>query len=343
MGVWNSILTGLGAVLRFIYQYLAFENYGLAIILFTILTKLLLLPLTMKQLKSSAKMQEIQPELKKLQKQYANNKEKMNEEMMKLYKKHNYNPASGCLPLLVQMPILIALYRVLIKPITYMYKIPEYISAGIPGKEAVTRAADTIEKLSQHANISTADYSNEIGIIEHFSKNPGEISAVSDLISSDQIVNLNFLGLNLGKKPTLNFDLLFSPETMSTYLPLLIIPILATIMTFVSQKLQMGSQEKQAGAAAGDSAENMQKTMKYLGPGMTLYFSFILPAGMGIYWMSTYGLQIVQQLYVNNKLFKKDKGEPIVNGKKESDTIASKSTKVIEGKGKIVKKEDQNK
>lgn len=152
MGIWNGILTGLGALLRFIYEYLAFENYGLAIIIFTILTKLLLLPLTMKQMKSTSKMQELQPELQKLQKMYANNKEKLNEEMMKLYQKHNYNPASGCLPLLIQFPILIALYRVLIKPLTYMYKIPEYIAAGIPGKEAVTKATETIGKLANFAN-----------------------------------------------------------------------------------------------------------------------------------------------------------------------------------------------
>jgi YidC/Oxa1 family membrane protein insertase len=183
MGIWNGILTGLGALLRFIYEYLAFENYGLAIIIFTILTKLLLLPLTMKQMKSTSKMQELQPELQKLQKMYANNKEKLNEEMMKLYQKHNYNPASGCLPLLIQFPILIALYRVLIKPLTYMYKIPEYIAAGIPGKEAVTKATETIGKLANFANISTTDYSNEIGIIEFFSKNPGDLSKVSDLLS----------------------------------------------------------------------------------------------------------------------------------------------------------------
>lgn len=335
MGLWNSILTGLGALLRFIYEHLAFENYGLAIIIFTILTKLLLLPLTMKQMKSSSKMQEIQPELQKLQKQYANNKEKLNEEMLKLYQKHNYNPASGCLPLLIQMPILIALYRVLIKPITYMYKIPEYLSAGIPGKEAVAKAAETIGKLATSASLSTADYSNEIGIIEYFSKNPGELNGVSDLIRPDQILNLKFLGLNLGKKPTLNTGLLFGPE-MATYLPLLIIPILAVILTFYSQQLQMGTRKQtETTGNAGDSAENMQKTMKWMGPGMTLYFSFMLPAGMGLYWISTYGLQIIQQLFVTGRIEKKKN-----LADQEKDVV--KKENIIEGKGKkIVKKEDR--
>ncbi len=345
MGIWNGILTGLGALLRFIYEYLAFENYGLAIIIFTIFTKLLLLPLTMKQMKSSTKMQEIQPELQKLQKQYANNKEKLNEEMMKLYQKHNYNPASGCLPLLVQMPILIALYRVLIKPITFMYKIPEYLAAGIPGKEAVTKATETIEKLATAANVSTVDYSNEIGIIEYFSKNPSELNAVGDLLKPNEVLNMNFLGLNLGKKPTFNTGLLFGEE-MWTYLPLLIIPILASLLTFYAQKLQMGAAKPKESTpskpGSADSGETMQKSMKWMGPIMTLYFSFILPAGMGVYWISTYGIQIVQQLIINRMNEKKlmeEKSKIIekkVNVKKEN---------IIEGKATMNEKkgEDQTK
>jgi YidC/Oxa1 family membrane protein insertase len=342
MGIWNGILTGLGALLRFIYEYLAFENYGLAIIIFTILTKLLLLPLTMKQMKSTSKMQELQPELQKLQKMYANNKEKLNEEMMKLYQKHNYNPASGCLPLLIQFPILIALYRVLIKPLTYMYKIPEYIAAGIPGKEAVTKATETIGKLANFANISTTDYSNEIGIIEFFSKNPGDLSKVSDLLSPNEVLNMNFLGLNLGKKPVLNTSMLFGPE-MGTYLPLLIIPIVATVLTFYSQRIQLGATQKKADTAGSkDGADNMQNSLKWMGPIMTLYFSFILPAGMGLYWISTYVLQIVQQLFVNYKMEQK---QAEAKGKVIEKKMSQKKENIIEGKGIEIeqKEEDQKK
>lgn len=97
--------------LDFLFIYT--NNYGLAIIALTILIKLILLPLTYKQLQSMKKMQEIAPLQKKLQEKYKNNKEKLNQELMKLYREHNVNPAGGCLPLLIQFPFLIALFRLL--------------------------------------------------------------------------------------------------------------------------------------------------------------------------------------------------------------------------------------
>src|SRR5690554_462000 len=99
--------------------YLVVQNYGLAIIVFTIIIKVVLLPLTLKQTNSMKKMNELQPKLKELQEKYKNNKEKLNEKMMQLYKDNNYNPAGGCLPLLLQFPILIGLFRVLQNPQAY--------------------------------------------------------------------------------------------------------------------------------------------------------------------------------------------------------------------------------
>lgn len=116
--------------MEFIYQtmgkllygvYLVIQNYGLSIIVFTIIIKVALLPLTLKQTNSMKKMNELQPKLKELQEKYKNNKEKLNEKMMQLYKDNNYNPAGGCLPLLLQFPILIGLFRVLQNPQTYVF------------------------------------------------------------------------------------------------------------------------------------------------------------------------------------------------------------------------------
>lgn len=108
--------------------YLVTKNYGLAIILFTIIIKIALLPLTLKQTTSMKKMNELQPQLKALQDKYKNNKEKLNEKMLALYKEHNYNPASGCLPLLLQFPILIGLFRVLQDPKLYVFPAEIYES-----------------------------------------------------------------------------------------------------------------------------------------------------------------------------------------------------------------------
>ena len=110
-----------GAILEAIYSVI--PNFGWAIIIFTVLVRILLLPLMVKQQKSMVNMQKIQPELTKIQKKYANDKEKLNEETMKLYQQNNVNPMGGCLPLIIQMPILIAVYRIIQQPVTYLLKI----------------------------------------------------------------------------------------------------------------------------------------------------------------------------------------------------------------------------
>jgi YidC/Oxa1 family membrane protein insertase len=109
--IWNGLLHGLGAILSFFYDVI--PNYGVAIILLTIFVRLLLLPLTIKQTRSMQGMQQIQPKVKELQRKYKGNRQKLNEELMKLYKEHQVNPLGGCLPLLLQLPVFFALYRVL--------------------------------------------------------------------------------------------------------------------------------------------------------------------------------------------------------------------------------------
>ena len=109
-----------GKVLYYIYEFIG--DYGLAIVIFSILAKLLLLPINIKQTKSLQATSKVQPEVQKLQKKYKDKPEKLNEEMMKLYKEHNINPMGGCLPLLIQFPIIIGLYRVLQQPQNYVFE-----------------------------------------------------------------------------------------------------------------------------------------------------------------------------------------------------------------------------
>lgn len=108
-----------GKLLYFIYGIV--NNYGIAIIVFSIIAKLILLPINIKQTKSMQEMNKVQPEVQKLQKKYGSNKEKLNEETMKLYQEHKVNPMGGCLPLLIQMPIIIGLFQVLQKPAKYVF------------------------------------------------------------------------------------------------------------------------------------------------------------------------------------------------------------------------------
>ena len=109
--LWNGLLQGLGSILSFFYDLI--PSYGIAIILLTITVRILLLPLTIKQTRSMQGMQKIQPKVKELQRKYKGNRQKLNEELMKLYKEHQVNPLGGCLPLVLQLPVFFALYRVL--------------------------------------------------------------------------------------------------------------------------------------------------------------------------------------------------------------------------------------
>lgn len=130
MGLWKAGGDLLLAILNFFYNMTA--SYGMAIILLTLTVRLLLYPLSQKSMVSMGKMQKIQPRMKVIQEKYANDKTKMNEEMMRLYKEHNVNPLSGCLPLLFQLPIMILLFQVLMR-----YQVANTIFFGIPLEKTV--------------------------------------------------------------------------------------------------------------------------------------------------------------------------------------------------------------
>ena len=165
--IFEPLYKLFGAILKFFYELSG--NYGVAIILFTLAVNIILLPLTWKQQKSTTKMQSIQPELKKIQQKYKNDKEKLNMEMMNLYKDNDINPMGGCLPLLIQLPIIFILYQIVYRPLTYM----------------LSMAPDAIEALKTTYNLH--DYSAEI-----------KIAALDPSINID----FNFLGLNLSETPS---------------------------------------------------------------------------------------------------------------------------------------------
>ena len=273
MGFLDFIAKPLGQFLYWIYNTVAFENYGLAIIIFTIIVRAAMVPLTLKQYKSTAEMQKVQPLLQEIQRKYANDKQKLNEETMKLYQEHKINPAGGCLPLLIQMPILLSLWQVITRPLTYM----------------LGYTKDQLETLKSAAHIVNSRYP--------------EIDTVTNLIKNgqgNQVENLNMFfpshgGINLGHIPTYHFDQL-AAEPMKILL--LILPIFAVITTFITAKMSMPK--------TNDKATNpMGNTMLYISPLMTLIFSFQFPAGLSLYWIAGNIFAIGQQYYVNKYVLKK--------------------------------------
>ena len=312
---FESILRLLGQGFYFLYNTIGFHNFGLTIIFFTVIIKLALLPLTLKSQRSSQAMNALQPEVKKIQEKYKNDKEKQNQEIQKLYKDNNVSCMGGCLPMLLQFPILIALYSVLRRPITLVVgKATDAVLSLVNSmprtlQEAVMFSArtETITKISEI---------NELKLVDVLSNNP---QYFNETITAADMINLKFLGLDLGKVP--QWQVWAIPkEELSIYLPLLVIPVVAVVLTVISQRLMTPPKKeepKKGKPEEKSAASGMTNAMKYMIPGMTLYFTFILPAAMGFYWMCTYLFQIVQQLVMNYNKKKKEEAEKTGGGKSQ--------------------------
>ncbi len=298
----DPIAKVLGVVLKFIYD-IAFENYGLAIIIFTVLVRLAILPLTIKQQKSSAKMQELQPLINDIQKRYKDDKEKLNQELMKVYQEHNYNPAGGCLPLLIQMPILLTLYWVIAQPLKFMLGKTEEARTAIINVAAKAQVAinslltdPKIPKTVEDVVKSWGTYS-DIKALNYFNGNPEALTQVTGFLDKSELIDFkSFMGLHLGE--IANPAKLFSDfqNNWKIQLPILILVILATVTTYFSSKLAMPKTTNQQQSGAAGCSTN---SMLYMGPVMTLMFSFQMPAGVILYWMAGYVFAIFQQLFLN--------------------------------------------
>lgn len=293
----------MGWIIEQIYNLVS--NYGLAIILFTVIIKLILLPLNIKSQKSMKKQQKIQPVLAELQQKYANDQEKLQKEMMKLYKENNVSMTGGCLPMLIQFPILIGLYRVIQRPITYLagISIQELMEGDLANKIIMLRDA-MADKIG---NLATAT-------VEMIAKNSQiQLSKWAEIVngpSDPWAFNFNFLGLDLSNTPSTAFGNLMRMDFSNwSVIALLIIPILAVIASIATTKITQ-MQSGQNKNSATDATNSMAKSMNLMMPLMTAFFTLTLPAGLGIYWIISSVVQIIQQLVLNYYFDKK--GEDIV-------------------------------
>ncbi len=277
------IKIAIGWLLGFIYELV--NNYGVALILFTLVIKLILLPLGLKQQKSMTKMQQIQPKITKLQEKYKNDQQLLSQETMKLYKEYGVSPMGGCLPLLIQLPVLFALYRVLYRPLTYMFSLSE---------AEIEKLTASLGDLVSGAGANSATSMIEIKIAE-----------------ATKMINFDFLGLNLAEPPS--FAVVAS----------LAIPALAGITTYLTSKLTqwMNSgankpkeEEKkpqrilnpeQKTAPSANNAEGMTKTMTLIMPLFTLWITYTLPMALGIYWIASNIFSLGQTVLLNGYYSKK--------------------------------------
>ena len=299
--MWHYIVMALGWIIKTIYDLV--QNYGVAIILFTIVVKLLLLPLNIKSQKAMKKQQKIQPIMAELQKKYANDQQKLQQEMMKVYKENNVSMAGGCLPMLIQMPILVALYQAIQKPLTYMFNVPY---KNIPS-DVVNKVVELAEKAGEKVTGSAEQFVSQLMSVDQI-----KISSWAGQVEGklhEWYINFNFLGLDLSKKPQNAIAYLSDPMENLSVVLLLLIPILAIVSSFLQSKITMkqSGQDKNSGT---DQAQSMNAMMKWMMPIMSGYFALILPAGIGLYWIVSGVVQIIQQLALNYYFEKK--GEDFV-------------------------------
>lgn len=286
-----SVLANLfGYVLNYLYIYV--QNYGLAIILFSVLLKLIMLPLTIKQQTSLKKNNKVQEEIKKVQLKYKNNPELMNKEVMEIYKREKVSPFSGCLTSILQIFIFISVFYLVSKPLTFMKKVDNSV---------ISQYQQEITESNQSSNYM------EIRIIELKSQDDDRV-----------YLNMNFLGLDLSKVPMQNWK---DPKVF-------IVPVLYIITTFINIKISTnmtsGKKKKEDNKEVEvvdkdkkeetqedqlESMQQMTKSMNYMMPIMSIAIALIAPLGLSLYWFVSNTLQLVERFAINFFMKKKENEE----------------------------------
>lgn len=338
-GVLKPIAILLGYLMNGIFVLLdkmGIPNVGLAIILFTIVIYGLMTPLTVKQQKFSKFSAKMNPELQAIQKKYKNKKDNdsmmaMNEETKAVYDKYGVSPTGSCLQLVIQMPILFALYRVI-------YSMPAYVeqikSAFFPLVDKLIAQAGSAEFIQafKNSNMYAKQFTNEaflngttayvqntyIDCLNKASsaewqsiadKFPSLAADVSNTVAKLDEYN-NFLGLNIANSPSFILKDSFQSGAYGMIIAALMIPFLAAFTQWLNVKLMPQPETKGDGSTQDSMAASM-KTMNLMMPIMSAVFCFTLPAGMGIYWIAGAVVRSFQQIFINRHIDKIDMDEII--------------------------------
>lgn len=271
--MFQFIANIFGYLLEWLYNGIG-QNYGIALILFTIVLRIILLPLTIKQQKSMKKTTELQGKMQEIQFKYKNNPELMNKEIMDLYKRENLSPFSGCISSIVQILIILSVFYLVSRPLTYMKK----IDPGIIENYRNEISAENDGKISNYY---------EIEIIQKKAAQDENIK-----------VNMDFLGLDLSKVPSQNMT------DMKVY----IIPILYVISSIFSIRMTTGKTKKkeQNGSSEPDMTQQMNKSMSYMMPIMAVSIAFVAPLGLALYWLVSNILMILERIVINKYVDSKE-------------------------------------
>lgn len=282
----TAFLQLFGRLLLVIYNMT--HSYALALILFTLLTKLVLFPVSYKGKKSMMQTTALQAEMQKLQKQYGKDKERLNEETQKLYEREGVNPMGGCLWSFLPLPILMGLYAIIRRPMLYMMMLTN---------DEINAAIEAVEKLGVDMGSNVAYKEMTIAGMMHSDQNVWNAVAGAVGDSASKLVDIDFtsLGINMAQIPTWKFwTLSFNWSDIGLFLIPLVVVAVSYGYSMLSQKtnkITMGSTQDENSAAAQTT-----KQMMIMMPLMYLWFGYIMPAGMCVYMIFNSVFMAIQEV-----------------------------------------------
>ena len=308
-------------IMRVLYSLTG--SYGITLILFTVIVKLVMLPFQLKSKKSMVRMGRLGDKQKELEKKYGNNKQKYNEELTKLYEEAGVNPMSGCLWSMLPLFILIPLYNIIRQPITHFMRLSADALETIIGKvTAMGMDMSTIVQISNKTGeiVMKDGYTQlqpygQIGLTRFISDNWSAFEGQFDGLMN---IDFNFIGLDLTINPTAAFSgFVFD----WFHIGLILIPIVSGALSFAQSKISASSN--------GQQANGQMKTMLYMTPLMSVYIGFIMPASLGVYWIANSVLMIVQDATLGKYFDKKIRAE---EDEREAKREAARQLRMEEAK-----------
>jgi len=273
-----------------IYQVV--HSYGISILLFTLFVKLLTLPSTYKMQVNSARMGLVAPKLEKLKKSFANNPQRMQEEQTKLYSQEGINPGSGCVGSLITMILLLGVYRVVLKPLTYILRISNDTLTN-----AQTTLSDWLTKNSITEKYLTAR--PQLIMLKYAKSNPEIFAGIEGFSDKLRGFENTFLGFDLTGAPELH-----PTEWTTTAFLLILLPVLAAVAQLAITVVTQIHQKKTNPAAQSMGGMNL---MLYLTPLMTIWIGMSVPAGLSFYWLVNSLLSLIMMLLIYKYLGNKER------------------------------------
>jgi YidC/Oxa1 family membrane protein insertase len=316
----------MNAIFVFLSSAFGIENIGLCIFLFTIVVYMLMMPLTIKQQKFSKLSAKMNPEIQAIQKKYKDKKDQqsmmaMNEETKEVYAKYGTSPTGGCLQLIIQMPILFALYRVIYNIPAYVSSVKNTYSALVTGIMSTTGFQTIMEEIGKGKQINPDKYdytkaNTIIDVLYKFDsadwatladKFPNLSSIITETSQKMSHMNSLFGIVNISDAPITN--IMTSHFAFAAFFISIMIPILSGLTQWINVKLM--PQPQQPANAEDNPMVNSMKTMNVMMPIMSAVMAFTLPIGLGLYWIAGAIIRCIQQILINKHMDKVDLDELI--------------------------------